>query len=112
MWSRPFSSTAKRFGRAVDATMEFVRSSIDRDDAEDYLTVKVLAQVRLNRPDDRRRRSRAASWFRLSDHDDHHARPSLQGRGTRAPLHVDSFDEFFMRMTDRSAGCMKWRSVG
>jgi hypothetical protein len=70
---------AKRFGRAVDATMEFVRSWIDRDDAEDYQTVRDLAWVSLNRVDERRHRSRVANWFSLSehDHDDHHARPSL-----------------------------------
>jgi hypothetical protein len=68
---------AKRFGRAVDATLELVRSWIDRDDAEDYQTVRDLAWVSLNRPDERWHRSRAASWLSLSDHDDHYALPSL-----------------------------------
>jgi MFS superfamily sulfate permease-like transporter len=68
---------AKQFGRAVDATMELVRSWIDRDDVEDYQTVRDLAWISLNRTDERRHRSRAASWFSLSDYDDHHALPSL-----------------------------------
>jgi carbonic anhydrase len=68
---------AKQFGRAVDATMELVRSWLDRDDVEDYQTVRDLAWISLNRTDERRHRSRAASWFSLSDHDDHSALPRL-----------------------------------
>jgi hypothetical protein len=68
---------AKQLGRAVDATMEFVRSWIDRDDTEDYQTVRDLAWVSLHPVDDRRHRSLSAWWHSLPDHDNHgeHPRP-------------------------------------
>jgi hypothetical protein len=38
----------KRLARGIDACLEFVRSLIDRDDAEDYQTVRDLALVSLH----------------------------------------------------------------
>ena len=40
--------SAKRVARGIDAGLEFVRSLIDRDDAEDYQTVRDLALVSLH----------------------------------------------------------------
>jgi hypothetical protein len=40
--------TVKRLARGVDACLELVRSVIDRDDAEDYQTVRDLALVSLH----------------------------------------------------------------
>jgi MFS superfamily sulfate permease-like transporter len=68
----------KRLALGIEAGMEFVRSLLDRDDAEDYQTVRDLAWVSLNRVEPPRH-SRAATWFSLSggDHHPHAAsRPS------------------------------------
>ena len=59
---------------------------IDRDDGEDYQTVRDLACISLYPMDDRRNRSLPAWWFSLPDHEHHPVRAAFSG--TAATLHV------------------------
>jgi MFS superfamily sulfate permease-like transporter len=58
--------TTKRFVAGLSASLTLLRSVMDRDDAEDYQTVRDLALVNLN-PVVHGRHSQAAHWLSLSE---------------------------------------------